>query len=193
MEDRQIIRLLFDRAENAIDVMQRKFGKRLYATAMNILGNIQDAEECVNDTYLVLWNTIPPLQPDPLCAYIYRVGRNTALNRLRGSTAQKRDTRSDLSLEELADCIPAGTLEDILDARELGRAIDRFLDTVSRDSRVIFLRRYWFGDSVKDIAHTMGMQQTAVSVRLNRLRNRLKDYLIKEGHLYEAETNRRTQ
>lgn len=182
MDDRAIIQLLFARAEEAIHALARKFGKRLYAIAMNILNSAQDAEECVNDTYLALWDTIPPQRPDPLCAYTYKVGRNTALKRLRSNTAQLRNSRYDLSLDELADLIPDNTLWETLDERELGRAIDRFLSAQSKESRILFLRRYWFGDSVKDIARSMGMKESAVSVRLHRTRSALKDYLYKEGY-----------
>lgn len=182
MDDRHILQLLFDRAETAIDALSRRFGWRLYQIAMNILSSSRDAEECVNDTYLALWNAIPPERPDPLCAYTYRIGRNTALKKLRSNTAQIRNSAYDLSLDELAGCIPDESVWQALDARELGRAIDRFLDTQSRDSRVIFLRRYWFGDSVKDIARTMAMTDGAVSVRLSRVRNALKDYLNEEGY-----------
>lgn len=181
MDDRHIIQLLFDRAEAAIDALARRFGPRLYAIAMNILCSSRDAEECVNDTYLALWNAIPPAQPDPLCAYTYRIGRNTALKKLRDNTAQVRNSAYDLSLDELADCIADDSLWETLDARELGRSIDRFLATQSRENRVIFLRRYWFGDSVKAIARALDMKEGAVSVRLNRLRSALKDHLSKEG------------
>ena len=182
MEDRAIIQLLFDRAEAAIDALARRFGRRLYQIAMNILCSSRDAEECVNDTYLALWNAIPPQRPDPLCAYTYRVGRNTALKKLRVNTAHTRNSAYDVSLDELAGCIGDDSAWEALDARELGRAIDRFLDTQSRDNRVIFLRRYWFGDSVKDIARAMAITEGAVSVRLNRTRGALKHYLNKEGY-----------
>lgn len=181
MDDRHILQLLFDRAEAAIDALARRFGPRLYAIAMNILCSSRDAEECVNDTYLALWNAIPPAQPDPLCAYTYRVGRNTALKKLRENTAQVRNSAYDLSLDELAGSIADDSLWDILDARALGRSIDRFLDLQAKENRVIFLRRYWFGDSVKDIARDVGMKEGAVSVRLNRLRSALRDHLSKEG------------
>ena len=182
MNDRQILQLLFDRVEAAIDALARRFGQRLYAIAMNILCSSRDAEECVNDTYLALWNAIPPERPDPLCAYIYRVGRNIALKKHRDTTAQIRNSSYDLSLEELAGCIPDDSIWETLDTRELGRCIDRFLDTQTKENRVIFLRRYWFGDSVKAVARDMGMKEGAVSVRLNRLRRALKDHLSKEGY-----------
>ena len=181
MEDRHILELLWNRAESAIDALRTKFGRRLHMTAMNILGNAQDAEEAVNDTYLALWDAIPPARPDPLPAFVYKVGRNVALKFLRLRSAQKRNSGYDLSLEELAGVLPAGTLEEQLDARELGRAIDRFLDTLDDESRILFVRRYWFGDSVKALAASRGMTQSAVSVRLHRVRSELKDYLNKEG------------
>lgn len=181
MDDRQIIALLFQRAQSALEALAQRFGTRLYGIAMNILGSSRDAEECVNDTYLALWNAIPPECPDPLCAYAYRTGRNIALKRLRADSAQMRNSSYDVSLDELAGCIAAQELDEILDARALGRAIDRFLDTQSRESRVIFLRRYWFGDSIREIAHTLGMAEGTVSTRLSRTRAALRQYLLKEG------------
>jgi len=182
MDDRHIIQLLFDRAEAAIDALAQRFGKRLYLIALNILSSSRDAEECVNDTYLALWNAIPPECPDPLCAYTYRVGRNTALKKLRSNSAQMRGSTYDLSLDELAGCIPDESVWETLDARELGRSIDRFLTTVSKENRSLFLRRYWFGDSVKQIAKDSGIREGTVSVRLSRIRSALKDYLHKEGY-----------
>lgn len=183
MEDSKIIRLLWNRAEGAIEALAKKFGQRLLATARNILGNHQDAEETVSDTYLAVWNAVPPKKPDPLSGFVYQIGRNLALKRLRSNTAAKRDGSYDVSLEELAECVAGTTLEDKFDARLLGRAIDRFLDTISQDSRVIFLRRYWFGDSVRDIAKHFDTTENAVTVRLSRTRNQLRDYLIKEGFI----------
>lgn len=178
MDDAQIMELLWRRSEGAVSALNERFGPRLYRTAMNLLCNHHDAEECVNDTYLAVWKAIPPKRPEPLSAYVYRTGRNIALNRLRTNMAQKRGS-CPLSLEELTGCIPAPCLED---GRALGQAIDTWLDTLSQDNRVIFLRRYWFGDSVKDIAKTFAMTENAVSVRLNRTRDNLKAYLIKEGY-----------
>ena len=183
MEDRYIVKLFLQRAESAITAAAKKYGARLTALAQNILKDRRDAEEAVSDTYLALWNTIPPQEPDPLSAYSYRICRNTSLKKYRANTAQMRDSTYDLSLEELAGCIPDTAMEARLTARELGRAMDSFLTTQSRDSRVIFLRRYWFGDSVKEIAQALGMKENAVSVRLGRTRSALRLYLIKEGYL----------
>ena len=148
MEDKKIVKLLFARAENAISELSARFGKQLHRIAFNILENHQDAEECTNDTYFALWNAIPPVSPDPLAPYVYRTGRNTALKRLHRDTAKKRDSRYDVYLEELNGCLPGEDVEQMIDARELGRSMDRFLDSKSRESRYIFIRRYWYGDPV---------------------------------------------
>lgn len=182
MNDQKIIQLLHDRNEAALNLLADRFGFRLMCTAFSILGNRSDAEEIVSDTYLAVWNAIPPESPSFLSSYIYRIGRNLALKRLRSNTALKRNSFYDLSLDELAECIPGAALEDTVEAKELGRAIDRFLDTLPADNRNLFLRRYWFGDSVKDLARTFALTQNTVSVRLNRIRNQLKNYLIQEGY-----------
>ena len=187
MEDKKILELLWERVESAIDALAKKFGKRLLYTAMNILGDPQDAEEAVNDTYLALWDAIPPERPDPLAGYVHKTGRNVALKKRRFLTAQKRSSQYEVSLEELSGILPGPSLEEMLDARELGRAIDRFLDTVSKENRILFLRRYWFGDSVKHLAKATGLSENTVSVRLSRLRSQLKTYLTdKEGFFHEA-------
>ena len=181
MDDRKIIALLWDRAEGAIDALAAKFGKRLTSTAQNILGDSRDAEEAVSDTYLAIWNAIPPERPDPLSAYIYKVGKNIALKHLRARSAEKRSGNYELSLEELSDVIPGDTLEEQLDARALGQAINAFLDTLSKEDRALFVRRYWFGDSVGELAAARTTTSGNISVRLHRIREKLKDYLYKEG------------
>lgn len=183
MDDKQIIELLWARAERAIEALARRFGPRLYRTAMNILGSRLDAEECVNDSYLAVWNAIPPSRPDPLEGFVYRIGRNTALSRLRSNTALKRNSSYDLPLEELANAFGGGDPAQILDAQLLGQTIDTYLGTIDREARALFLRRYWFGDSVKALAKDFGISQNTASVRLSRTRKQLKDYLYKEGLL----------
>lgn len=184
MDDKQIINLLFQRAETALEALAQTFGMRLLAMSRNILGDEQDAQECVNDTYLALWNTIPPQKPDPLWAYVCRVGKNICCKRLRANSAYKRSSHYALSLDELAECIGNTALEAGLEAKELGKAIDRFLGTLSRENRVIFLRRHWFGDSVKDIARQVGLSENAVSARLSRIRGQLRSYLTKEEWIH---------
>lgn len=183
MEDSKIISALFQRSDDAISSLSAKFGSRLLALTFNIVGSQEEAEECVNDTYLAVWNTIPPARPDPLSAYVCRIGRNLALKRLRHNMAQKRNSHYDVSLGELAGTLSGVTLEETADARSLGRAIDAFLDTLNKENRIIFLRRYWFGDTVQKIAADRSMKENAVSVRLNRIREKLRVYLTKEGFL----------
>lgn len=178
MDELHILDLLWNRSEGALTALSDAYGGRLYSIAHNILRDHHDAQECVNDALLALWDAIPPNRPQSLLAYACGVTRNIALNRLR-----KKGSVFLLSLEELAQCLPAR--EDDTNARELGQAINAFLGTLSAGSRSLFLRRYWFGDSVKEIAAAFSMTENAVSVRLARIRDKLKAYLIKEGH-YEA-------
>ncbi len=181
MDDKNIILLLWTRAESAISALASRFGGRLHATALHILGDPRDAEESVSDTYLAVWNAIPPKQPDPLAAFVYKVGRNQALKLLRYKTADKRRGDYELSLDELAGCIPARALEETADARELGRSIDRYLTVLPAQNRDLFLRRYWFGDSVQELSAAFGLKPGTVSVRLARIRSGLQEHLIKEG------------
>ena len=186
MEETRILKLLWERSETAIDALAKTFGKRLYGTAMNILGIPEDAEETVNDTYLAVWDAIPPAEPDPLSAYVLRIGRNIALKRLRSQSAQKRSCPYPLCLEELAQILPDTAAESAIDARALGRAIDSFLQGLDKDSRVLFVRRYWYGDSLRLLARQAGVSENALTVRLHRLRKRLQLHLIKEGFWDEA-------
>ncbi len=188
MEDKAIVSLFWERSEQALCALELRYGALLQNIAANILGDMHDAQECVNDTYLALWNTIPPRKPEPLCAYICRVVRNIALARRRNDHAQKRDSRMDISLDELAACLDAPSMEQTLDARELGRTIDAFLAGIARDNRIIFLRRYWFGDDIGQIASVLGLSRNAVSIRLSRTREQLKQHLIREGYYHEGKT-----
>ena len=187
MDDKRILSLFWKRSEQAITEIAKRYGPLLHRIAVNILADSRDAQECVNDTYLALWQKIPPEHPEPLRPYICRIVRNLSLARRRDGRAQKRNSEYDLSLEELSDCLAGPGLEEMLEARELGRAMDAFLTAVSKENRIIFLRRHWFGDSIKDIAALLGISESAVSVRLHRTRNQLKTYLIREGY-YEGQT-----
>ena len=182
MDDRAIIDLFCRRSEDAIPALERKFGRRLQRLAQNILNNEQDALECVNDTYLAVWNAVPPQRPWPLSPFVLRICKNIAVSRLRANLATKR-SGYEVALDELNEAIGANSLEEAVSARELGRSIDAFLGTLRKDDRVLFLRRYWHGDSVEALAKLFGLSKGAVSTRLNRIRNKLKDYLGKEGLL----------
>ena len=186
MEDSEIIALFYARGEQAIDALIKKHGAAVIRVARNILQNPLDAEECANDAYLAAWNTIPPQNPKPLRTYVCKLARNLALKRHWSNAAEKRGGGNgyDAALDELAEVLPAGeTPETEYLAQELSAAISRFLDSVSYDDRFLFVRRYWYGDSVTDIGAMMGFSAHRVSVRLSRTRKRLKDYLKKEGLL----------
>lgn len=187
MEDEKILRLLFARSESAIDALMRKFGRQVTAIARNILGLEQDAQEAVNDTWLAVWDAIPPARPKPLGAFVCRIGRNISLNQLRSRTAQKRDSRYDLCMEELSQILPDTTTEELVDARALGRCINDYLGGLEAQARWLFLRRYWFGDSVKELSRQTGLSENVLSVRLHRLRKQLKEHLIKEEFWHEAQ------
>ncbi len=189
MEDKQIISLLFMRAEEALRALSERFGGTVYRIAVNILGNHHDAEETTNDTYIAIWNAIPPKEPEPLAPYVYRTGRNMALKRLEYLSAEKRNSSYDLSLDELGAYLPdvsADDIENTLIASQIADCVNSFLEKDTAVNRYIFIRRYWYGDTVEDISAAVKMKSGTVSVRLNRIRIRLKQYLIKEGYYYEA-------
>ena len=181
MDDEKIIDLYWARSEQAIYETDQKYGAMCRRLAGNLLRNDEDAAECVNDTYHGLWETIPPVRPQRLSAYIAKITRNLAMKRLTYRNAEKR-TAVTVSFEELEECIPAAqTPERRLEGRVLTDALERFLDTLDRESRQIFLRRYWFFDSVDQIAEKLGVSQSKVKTRLFRTRNKLKVFLEKEA------------
>lgn len=181
-EDSRIIELFFARTEQAIQELSAKYGTACGRIAQNILKNTLDAEECVNDTYLAAWNTIPPQKPDPLRTYIFRIVRNIAIAKYHANTSGKRNSYYDVALEELENCLAASvTVEQEISAKELSGQIDSFLDTLDKEDRVMFVRRYWYSDSISDIAERFQMSNNNVSVRLSRIRNKLKKHLKKEG------------
>ena len=182
MEDSKIIELFYERSEQAIVELSEKYGRICHRIAVNILKNDADAEECVNDTYLGAWNTIPPQNPNPLLTYICRIVRNISIKRYHQNTAKKRNSYYDVALDELEDCLPSAmSVEDEVNAGELALLFDDFLATLDKTNRVMFVRRYWFSDSVSDIAATFKMNDHAVTVRLSRTREKLRQYLIGKG------------
>ena len=184
MDDSRIIELFWSRSEQAIDEVDRKYGSLCRRIAGNLLHNAEDTQECVNDTYHSLWNAIPPRRPDPLAAFIAKITRNLAMKRLTHRNAAKRAALT-VSFVELSECIPSGqSPEQVLEMQELSRVIDRFLDTLDPDSRNMFLRRYWFFDSIAQIAAGFGVSQSKVKMRLFRVRNELKEYLAREADIY---------
>lgn len=182
MDDSKIIELFYERSEQAIVELSKKYGSVCTKVAHNILNSKRDSEECVNDAYLGAWNTIPPQRPDPLLSYICRIVRNLAVKKYHSNTAAKRNSIYDVSLDELENCFPASDCaESEVDARETARIIDSFLETLDKENRILFVRRYWYSDSITDLAELFHTSNHNISVRLSRTREKLKKHLIKEG------------
>ena len=191
MDDKQIICLFFERSEQAITELSQKYGDLCMKIARSILNDPQDAEECVNDAWLGAWNSIPPQSPDPLRAYICRIVRNHALKKYRANTALKRGNQFEVSLSELEDCIPDNSLDEQLAVNELSAQIDAFLAGLSRDDRVMFVKRYWFSESLSEIADAFHITENNVSVRLGRIRRKLHQYLDRNRRQpYDGSQNR---
>ena len=184
MTDTEIINLFFERSEQAITELARKHGNAVARVARNILGNEQDTEECVNDTYLGTWKAIPPNRPSPLRTFVCKIARNLATMKYHANTAEKRNSHYDVALDELEDCFSDGkSIEDEYDAKALSDAINSFLATLNYTDRFIFTRRYWYSDPLQDIAKMANTTTNSVTVRLFRIREKLKHYLVKEGLL----------
>lgn len=182
MKDDQIVRLFFERSEQAIAELSRAYGALCKNVALHILGNAQDAEECVNDAYLGVWNSIPPHSPNPLRSYVCRIVRNLAIKKYHANTALKRNSVYDVALDELENCFPSSSsVEDEFSAAEAARAINAFLGTLSRENRVLFVRRYWYADSIDELAALFHANNHTITVRLSRIRAKLNDYLVQEG------------
>lgn len=183
MEDRQIVQLYWDRSEDAIPATAAKYGSYCGSIARNILGSPEDAEECVNDTYLAAWNAMPPHRPAVLQTFLGKLTRNLSLSRCRRFTAAKRGGgEAPLVLEELAYCVSdREDVEQEIDRRELVRAIDAFLAALPAEKCSIFLCRYWYFDPISDIAKRFHMTENKVSVTLSRLRVKLRKELEKGG------------
>ena len=182
IDDEKIIDLFFERSEQGIRELDHKYGAICHTLSYNILNNRQDAEECVNDAYLGAWNTIPPVRPNPLLSYIVKIVRNISLKIYWRKEAAKRSGHYKIALEEIENCIAdQKTVENEIEARELALIIGEFLDTLTLENRVIFMRRYWFADSYKNIAEFLGLSEKNISVRLTRIREKMKQYLMERG------------
>ena len=183
MDDQQIITLYWQRDERAIPATAETYGSYCFRIAHNILHEPQDAEECLNDVWLRAWNTMPPHRPKFLSAFLGRITRNLALNMYSAKSAQKRGGGEiELVFEELEECVSGSeSVEDVLAAQALGEALNAFLASMPAKKRKIFLRRYWYADSVAEIAGAMGMTENHVSVTLHRQRAALKLFLTEWG------------
>ena len=182
MEDARIVQLYWERNEAAISATADKYGAYCASIARNILGDPEDVEECVSDTYLRAWNAIPPHRPQILPAFLGRITRNLALNRYRHSRADKRGGgRLPAVLEELSFVTGGEDAEQALDRREVVDAVNSFLAGLPARKRTIFLCRYWYLDSIAEIGARFGMTEGSVSVTLSRLRRKLRDHLLERG------------
>lgn len=183
LDDSEIIRLFYERSEKAITALEKKYKKIFFSVSYNILNNRLDVEESVNDMYLAAWNTIPPQNPNPLLTYLLRIVRNISIKKYHKNSAIKRNSYYDIALSELEESLSCvESVEDIYEVKELAETISYFLDTIDVNNRRIFVRRYYFADSIEEIARKFSLSENSVSVRLHRTRKKLKKYLEKEGY-----------
>lgn len=182
MDERRIIELYSARDEAAIKETEREYGRLCYRVTYNILGNAEDAEECVNDTLLAVWNKIPQaVIPGNLKAFVCRIARNTALKRLEYNTAAKRSPSAAVSLAELEEIVPDSSAPPDNTGENISEAISAFLRRQKPEARKVFVRRYWFFESVSDIAKRFSFSESKVKSMLYHTRKKLKIYLAKEG------------
>lgn len=182
MEDSEIIDLFLARSEEAIAQLSDKYGSVFMKVSMNLLNNRADAEECVNDAYLGVWNAIPPQIPKFLPAFVCSIVRNLSINRYKRNNMQKRKGNYDLCIEELEECIASQkSIDDEIAESELSSCIDEFLETLSKTDRMIFVRRFWYLDAYEDISKASGIRENTVRVRVSRTKAGLKKFLEKRG------------
>lgn len=180
MDDQKIVELYWMRDEDAILHTQRKYGGTCLSIAKNILGDVMDAEECVNDSYLKVWNLIPPERPTCFFAFLSRIVRNISLDRYRYNHAEKRGRCADVMFSELEECLSESAIA-ATEEEGIAEALNRFLKTLNRDTRMLFVRRYWYMDSNETLAKAFGVNENIVRQRLFRTREKLKEFLKKEG------------
>ena len=181
MEDEKIIALFWARNEQAVKETDIAYGRRLYVLSNNILNNREDAQECVSDTYMETWKSIPPKRPKYFYAFLAAICRNVSLNRLDWYLAEKRKAEVVSLTQEMESCIPDRHLEGDFDRRELRRLLETFLAGLPKESRLIFLRRYLYVDTVAEIAARYGIRESKVKTQLHRTRKKLHAFLEKEG------------
>ncbi len=183
MNDEQIIELYFQRSESAISETDKKYGAGCRRLTFNILGSREDSEECVNDTYLKCWNTMPPKRPPELKLFIAKIARNIALNMRRAVGTLKRGGGFlAVDMEEVSECLPSrSNVEQEVDEATAAKAIDRFLASLDREKQIIFVRRYWYFCTITEIANDLGLSESKVKMTLSRTREKLREYLGKEG------------
>ncbi len=181
LEDEKIIELFFKRSENAITELSQKYGQLCMTVSMNILGNNEDAEECVNDSYFGVWNAIPPHKPDNLTAFLCKIVRNLSLKRCSRNSAEKRKSNYGVCIDELDECLlSANTVESELEFGELSGTLDKFIAQLDKTNQFLFVRRYWFMDSYESLSKSTGIKEQAIRTRLSRIRSNLKKFLAEQ-------------
>ena len=180
MEDQQIVELLFARDERALAEIEKKYSRYCRAISMNILESEPDAEECVNDAYLQTWNSIPPNKPNSLSGYLGKLIRNISINRFTYNNAQKRNNRFDVLLSELEECLSDTDAEAAFEEGALAPVLDAFLESLPKEARMVFVRRYWYSDSIEELAEMFGMSVSKIKSLLFRTRGKLRQVLEKE-------------
>ena len=181
MDDCKIIELYFNRDELAIKETEKKYGKLCFKVAYNVLYNTQDSEECVSDTYLNVWDTVPPTLPIKFSAFLCKITRHLSLKKLEYNLAQKREKTRTISFEELEEILPDDRIQENISDEDLGNAINLFLEKESAENRNVFIKKYYFFESIEDISIMYGFSQSKVKSILFRMRNKLKVYLRNEG------------
>lgn len=186
MNDEEILELYFRRSSDAIKITKEKYERLCMSVSLNILNNEEDAKEILNDTLMALWQSIPPKKPSSLKTYICKTAKNLSLKKYEYTKAKKRNSEYDKSFDELRECISANNfVEDAVETKELSKAINRFLHNLSKEKRIMFLRRYYLLNSVKEIAADYSISEKNASAKLARLRYQLKEFLTKEGYINE--------
>ena len=181
MEDKEIIELFNERNQQAISKTAEKYGNYCYSISYNILANTEDCEECVNDTYMKAWQSIPPEYPRILSAYLGRITRNLSLNKYRSNSAEKRGgSAQNLIFEELKYCLRSEATDKDIDEIELTELINNFLKSLSEEKRKIFVRRYWYFSSIQEISEFYGITESKVKMTLHRTREKFRSFLEKE-------------
>lgn len=185
--DREIVELFLDRDERALEAASSKYGRYISAVAMNVLGDRQDAEECVNDALMKAWESIPPATPSNLGGFLAKIAKNVSLNRYRREHSEKRGGGELTGVyEELRECVASGdSVERNYENKELIAAVNAFLGKLPSDKRDIFVLRYWYCMSVAELSKRVGISENRAAVELFRLRKRLVKYLQKRGYQYD--------
>ena len=182
MTDDAIVEMLFERSEKSISTIDEKYGEKCRKIALSILGNEQDAEECISDAYFTVWNTVPPEVPVSFFGYLYKILRNISLKKYRANNAKKRCSYYSEALEEMEQTLAAAeSVESELDKKYFKEIMEEFLDSLKEENRIAFVKRYWFSESCREIAAALGTTEKNVTVRLSRTREKLRKFLEERG------------